>query len=200
MMHSGDVRMSGSGSEFDTAKAIAEILSGVEEGKRARILRWVFESLGIQTIADNDRQEGQGPAIFNTGEQAAQGGHRDHHSGPKTRLDIKSFIDQKAPKTDAQFATAVAYYYQFEAPPDKRREVITPSELQEATRLAGRSRLKSPKTTLNNTKNQGYLDSAARGQFKINSVGENLVAMTLPGGGATLSTKPGKAKRKQKKQ
>ena len=36
--------------------------------------------------------------------------------------------------------------------------------------------------TLNNAKNQGYLDSAERGAFQINSVGENLVAMTLPGG------------------
>jgi hypothetical protein len=39
-----------------------------------------------------------------------------------------------------------------------------------------------PNKTLNNAKGLGYLDSPERGQFTINTVGENLVAMTLPGG------------------
>ena len=35
--------------------------------------------------------------------------------------------------------------------------------------------------TLNNAKAQGYLDAAERGTFRINTVGENLVAMTFTG-------------------
>ena len=40
--------------------------------------------------------------------------------------------------------------------------------------------------TLNNAVNQGYMDRVARGQYKVNAVGENLVSMTLPdaGGGS----------------
>jgi len=59
--------------------------------------------------------------------------------------------------------------------------------------------------TLNNAHNTGYLDrGSARGFFKLNTVGENLVAMTLPGGedGGTAKTKkqrkPKKAGRKRK--
>jgi hypothetical protein len=50
---------------------------------------------------------------------------------------------------------------------------------------------------LNNAKNQGYLNPAARGEYAINTVGENLVAMTLPGGGA-VSSKEKKIVRKSK--
>ena len=55
--------------------------------------------------------------------------------------------------------------------------------LQDAARLAGRRRPPKALTTLNNAKSLGYLDAPTRGQFQINTVGENLVAMTLPGGG-----------------
>ena len=37
--------------------------------------------------------------------------------------------------------------------------------------------------TLTNAKNAGYLDAAGNGKFKLSSVGENLVAITLPGNG-----------------
>ena len=46
----------------------------------------------------------------------------------------------------------------------------------------------------NNAKKQGYVDASERGAFKINSVGENLVAMTLPAGrnGVPKKSKPRK--------
>ena len=80
-----------------------------------------------------------------------------------------------------QFAAVVAYYYRFEAPSDESLESISPEVLQNAARLANRHRLSRPRQTLLNAKAQGYLDLAERGQYRINSVGENLVAMTLPG-------------------
>ena len=75
-----------------------------------------------------------------------------------------------------------AYYFRFEAGQSQRRETITSEALQEAARLCARPRFKHPVMTLTNAKNQGYLDSPVRGEFSINTIGENLVAMTLPGG------------------
>lgn len=80
-----------------------------------------------------------------------------------------------------QFSAVVAYYYRFVAPPDQRREMIDSEVLQDAARPAGRTRPPKPHMTLTNAKNQGYLDKIGRGEFKLNTVGENLVAMTLPG-------------------
>jgi hypothetical protein len=107
-------------------------------------------------------------------------------------IDIKSFVAAKDPKSDNQFAATVAYYYRFEAPENQRADSITAETLQEATRLSGRNRLGDPGKTLRNAKDQGYLDAADRGAFKINSVGENLVAMTLPGQGRVVATKAAK--------
>ena len=81
---------------------------------------------------------------------------------------------------DVQFAAAVAYYYRFEAPGSHRKSEIGADDLREACRLVNRERFSNPLQTLQNARNLGLLDRPTRGMFSINSVGENLVAMTLP--------------------
>ncbi len=90
----------------------------------------------------------------------------------------------KAPKSDQQFTAVVAYFYQFEARPDDRKESIDADVMKEAARLAGRAQVARWNMTLTNAKNAGYLDAAGSGKFKLSSVGENLVAITLPGDGS----------------
>lgn len=179
--------------DFDTAKAVFEKLKDVPAERRARILNWVAEGLGVvlQVARGSVVPSGSVPPAL---PPAAPPGHPQQSQ----TTDIKTFVATKSPKSDVQFATTVAYYYRFEAPAASRREAIDGNILQEATRLAGRKRLGTPKNTLNNAKNQGYLDGISPGEFAINSVGENLVAMTLPGapGGAN---KAGKAKRPKTK-
>ena len=108
-------------------------------------------------------------------------------------------MNGKNPKNDIQFAATVAYFYRFEAPPEQRRNEIDAVLLQDACRLAGRERFKRPRITLNNAKNQGLLDRGSEaGKFTVNTVGENLVAMTLPSqaGGPTENRKPKKPPKK----
>jgi hypothetical protein len=89
----------------------------------------------------------------------------------------------KAPKSDRQFAAVVAYFYQLEAKPHDRRETIDAAVMKEAARLAQWPQVQRWNMTLTNAKNAGYLDAAGGGKFKLSSVGENLVAITLPGDG-----------------
>jgi len=176
--------------DFDAAKAVVDQLKGLDKERQQRVLRWVAESLNLQLApsapADHTtREAGRGVAAD---EQVR--GQAPLHQTQKRAADIKSFADSKQPKSDVQFATVVAYYYRFEAAPENRQDSINAQTLQEAARLAGRRRPPDPKTTLNNAKRLGYLDSADRGQFRINSVGENLVAMTLPGVPGAENTSP----------
>ena len=98
--------------------------------------------------------------------------------------DIKTFMGEKKPRNDVQYAAAVAYYYRFEAPPAEKKEAVNKDDLQEATRKSGRDRFANPLQTLNNAHTLGLLDRGPeKGTFVINSVGENLDAMTLPDGG-----------------
>lgn len=95
--------------------------------------------------------------------------------------DIRTFIAEKDPKKDVQVAAVVAYYHRFEAPLSDRKDAINKDDLQEAMRLASRPRFKNPLQTLANAHILGLLDRGPeKATFAINSVGENLVAMTLP--------------------
>lgn len=162
--------------DFDIAKRIFDQLKDLPAERQQRILRWIAEGLGVSTAAPSGLPQGSSAPI----PPAAALNPPAASTGP---TDIKTFISAKSPKSDRQFAAAVAYYYRFEAPPAERRDSVNGDLLQEAARLAGRKRLANPRVTLNNAKAAGYPDSSSPGEFTINSAGENLVAMTLPGGG-----------------
>jgi hypothetical protein len=161
--------------DFDIGKAIFDYLKDLSPDRQERVLRWVSEALGV--------------SVGIVGTQLPQPQATGAQSLPlpapvvsrTSPTDIKTFIKSKSPKSDRQFAAAIAYFYRFEAPLAERRDTIDANLLQDATRLVGRTRLSSPNDTLNNAKKAGYLDSPSAGDFSITTVGENLVAMTLPG-------------------
>ena len=167
-------------SDFDAAKAISELLRGMEKERQERVLRWVAENLNL----DLDLRLPVGVRGAAGRAEDAESSARDQRGaqGEHRPVDIKTFVDSKKPKSDVQFAAVVAFYYRFEASPENRKQTIDAKALQDAARLAGRRRPPKPLKTLNNAKTLGYLDAPSRGQFQINSLGENLVAMTLPGG------------------
>jgi hypothetical protein len=178
--------MSDAKSDFDVAKAVSDLLSGIEKERQQRVLRWVAESLDItlhikaHVAADPAATPTVGVPLNATPSVVPRG----------AATDIKTFMEEKKPKSDTQFAAATAYYYRFEAAAEEKKESINADVLQDAARLAGRARFSKPLVTLNNAKKQGYVDASERGAFKINSVGENLVAMTLPGAQNSSQPKP----------
>src|SRR6266487_2135642 len=164
-------------SDFMAAEEIKAILHGRDKNEQERIIRWVSESLVI-TEASGGR-----PTSSSTQPQAASSTVQvARSSGPEQRKDIKSFVAQKNPKSDVQFAAVTAYFYRFEASQAERKEVILPQDLQDAGRQARGYGFSKPLVTLNNAVALGYFDRGGRGEFKLNAVGENLVAMTLPSG------------------
>ncbi len=140
-------------------------------------MRFASEALGLETPAVS-----AGPGTPAPPGQRHVAGQETETSPPVRVVDIKQFTESKAPRTDQQFAVVVAYYYCFEARFEERKEVIGAKDLKDAVRLVGgRNQPGDAGMTLINAKNAGYLDGAGRGTFRINAVGENLVAMTLPG-------------------
>ena len=171
----------GKTSHFDAAKVIVETLQGMDKTSQALAMRFAAETLGLQAASVSQPSVTPIiPAISTSASPPSSGGAP--HS-----MDIKQFTAAKAPKSDQQFAAVVAYFYRFEAPESQRRDSLDADSLLEAARLAGRKRPGNPRFTLNNAKNAGYLDVATTGKYRINSVGENLVAMALPGTGSESS-------------
>jgi hypothetical protein len=174
--------------DLEAVRIIVDTLKEFSPIEQERIIRWAKEKLGlgadipIQTIPKSEQQPNIPPTLS--------------ISTNTLGLDIKTFVLSKAPKSGNQFAATVAYYYKFEAPANERKDSIVGSDLQEACRLAGRERLIDPGQTLRDALKSGLLDRAERGSYSINTVGENLVAMTLPVN--AISSQPKKLRSKKK--
>jgi len=169
--------------DLEAVRTIAAALSGFSPDEQERILRWVREKIGLAPAA-RAFPEARIPHLPLPATPARQPELPDSPHPPASGKDLKTFVTGKNPKSDVQYAATVAYFHRFEAPPDQRRNEIDAAALQDACRLAGRARLKDPLKTLNNAKSLGLLDSGSeKGRFTVNTVGENLVAMTLPGQG-----------------
>jgi hypothetical protein len=183
-------------SDFMAAEEIKAILHGRDKIEQERIIRWVTESLSLA----GSPSIFAGVAVPPVAIPAATPAHAQAVGTPLQRSkDIKTFVKERNPKSDVQFAAVAAYFYRFESSPGERKEVILPKDLDEAGRQARGYSFKKARATLNNAVMLGYFDRAGDGQFKLNAVGENLVAMTLPGtSGEANGGKPRRAKRKRK--
>src|SRR5690606_24384965 len=158
--------------DLEAVRIIADALVNFEKHEQERIIRWARERVGLAQppadVSSPSHVSGQSAVVASMG-------------GSGSAPDIRTFINEKSPGTDVHFAAAVAYYYRFVAPQSQRKNEIDSETLQDACRTAQRTRLKKASKTLSNAQLNGYLDSGSqRGMYAINSVGENLVAMTLP--------------------
>ncbi len=174
--------------DLEAVRKLVEVLSPFDTGEQERIIRWTREKLGLpaQVTASPGTRESQADS---TTEGDGAGGAKD----------IRTFVTEKNPTSDNQFAATIAHYYRFVAPPATRKEFITADDLQEACRLTGRNRLPRPAQTLINAHTNGLLDKGAnRGEYVISTVGENLVAVSLPGSAAAADVRRRTARPRRK--
>lgn len=174
---------------FDAAREVVNAIQEFSAEDQKKIIKWASEELGlpVEEVSPQRRENiVVSPAEHESDTDPA------HFSKPK---DIKSFVEGKNPRKDTQFAAVVAYYYQFESP--EKKDSITKADLVNATRLADWDRLPRPDQTLVNATNSGLLDRAAQGHYRLNSVGENLVAMVLPNSDDSVTKSLRKKPKKQ---
>lgn len=159
--------------DFEAVRLVIEALEPFDTKERERIIRWAAEKLGMHGApAFTSSQSGFPPPAPASAQATA---------GAASQRDIKSFVLQKNPRSDNQMAAVVAYYHHFEAPPQERKDWISKEDLIDACRKSDRKRPQRPEQVLVNTYHAGLLDRAGSpGQYRLNSVGENLVAMVLP--------------------
>lgn len=168
--------------DLEAVRTIVGALAEFDAKAQERILRWAQEKLGLVAPGRGHSQIVQVPAAGSSHPQLP-------HAPSTGASDIKSFVEKKNPTSDTQFAATIAYYYRFEAPPELRKDSIGASDLQEACRKVGRSRIRYPVQTLVNAHGQGLLDRGEPGAYSINTVGENLVAVALPSDGSSRGKK-----------
>ncbi|MHB8495497.1 MAG: hypothetical protein ACYC9Z_16745 [Casimicrobiaceae bacterium] len=103
-----------------------------------------------------------------------------HSEGSGKKADIRSLKEEKQPNSARQMACVVAYYLQELAPADEKKETVSTKDIEKYFKQAGFKLPTKVEQVLVDAKRSGYFESAARGEYKLNAVGYNLVAHTLP--------------------
>jgi hypothetical protein len=189
--------------DLEAVRDIADILLDFKDDERERILRWVRERIGMASSPGVITLRSPGVAVAGTGVVTAGSGAIAVGGGPPIAVaagaDIKSFVASKKPRTDTQFAAVVAYFHSFVATGDARKDRINSDDLVDACRKADWKRPARPVQVLVNAFLGGLLDRADKGNYRLSSVGENLVAMALPDGDVDKASSVGKRGRKKGK-
>jgi hypothetical protein len=113
--------------------------------------------------------------------------HAAHPAGP---TDIRRLKEQKNPGSANEMAALVAYYLAEVVPAPERKPAIEISDIEKYFKQANFKLPSQLKMTLVNAKNAGYFDATGGGKYKLNPVGYNLVAHSLPRGGGSERIQP----------
>jgi len=196
--------------EFDALRMLVDALRPFEKDVRGRLLRWAEESLALAkpgkaaAPAAAPAAAAEPKAVRRRGRRKRRAKGKKAVTAPVAALapvvagaagSVQAFMAQKKPRSDVQFAAAVAYYFRHAAPAGQRKDGINGDDLQKAALQSGRGKFQNANQTLNNTRRLGYLDKGKeRGSFCINSAGEKLIGTVLPQAGGKVRATGAKRK------
>jgi hypothetical protein len=164
-------------------QAIDEViaaLDGLDATSRPIVIKAACEHLKIEGFGNAAAGQNQGGgAVVTTGGGAGNGSSLPASGAP---LDIKTLKTEKQPGSAVEMACIVGFYLQNVAPPEERKAAIEGEDVDKYFRQAGYPLPKAKGQLLVDAKSSGYFDSAGRGAYRLNAVGYNLVAHSLPRG------------------
>ena len=185
--------------EDDDVNAISTVIAALKplnSESRVYVLEFVLKKLGISLGA----QSASPAHVPPTTDTPARPPPATPHHSPSGVNDIRSFAAEKNPKTVNERVAVIAYYLAHLAPEGECREYLISDDIKTYFIQAGFELPTAPPgITLINAKNAGYLNASERGQYKLNSVGHNLVAHKLPSGGASEAERRAAGRRPTKK-
>jgi hypothetical protein len=163
--------------ELQAIQAIIRALDPLDKSARDRVMAYVCSRLGLLPPAPAAASQATGqfaPALPRDAPNAlpvAQG----------QVIDVRTFASQKKPTTVQGRVALIAFYLSELAPGSERKAELSATDL---TRYLKQANLPIParaRQALLDAKNAGYIDSgSARGTYKLNPVGYNLIAHSLP--------------------
>lgn len=160
-------------------QAIDQIISALQElGEEARITAVTAACKHLNIVLSQPAQY-RAPAgqVSGVVEHIAPG-IQPAHSGHK--VDIRTLTEQKKPSSAQQMACIVAYYLQELAPDNERKDTVSSQDIEKFFKQAKFKLPKAVGQVLKDAKQSGYFESVARGEYKLNAVGYNLVVHGLP--------------------
>lgn len=162
--------------ELQAIQQVIAALSELDAGARTRVIDYVFQRLGLKPVTE---QHPVVPPPSNPTEALPPAQIR------RRQVDVRSFGTEKSPRSANERVAVVAYYLAELAPETERKAEISAADITKYFKQAGFPLPGAARMTLVNARNAGYLDGGAdRGTYRLNPVGHNLVAHSLPASGS----------------
>ena len=160
--------------EIEAIKTLLDTLIPLSQEVRQSVIEYVLKRLDFSHVRTSPFSGG---ASLVERIDASLEAQVPRAAGPTHLKDLK---EQKKPKSAIEMAVLVAYYLSYLAPETERKEKISTKDIEAYFKIGSYKLPSRPEFTLGNARNAGYLDSAGRGQYKLNPVGYNLVVHSLP--------------------
>lgn len=155
--------------EIRALQVLLEALEPLDEDARNRVLDYTLKRLGMREIS--------APSVTESHFRSDDAG--DSRGGGQI-TDIRSLREAKQPATAIEMTAIVAYYLAEAAPEAERKEAVTTADVEKYFKQANYRLPTRMDKVLNNAAAAGYFDRSARGAYRLNPVGFNLVTQTLP--------------------
>jgi hypothetical protein len=180
--------------EVQAIKVVLSALGPLSEKARVSVLEYVVKRLDL-----TDLQRLSGLSSETSGGVATTPATTDQGQAG-TPLHIKTFKEQKKPRSANEMAAVVAYYLGNVTAAGQRKGTVNQKDIETYFKIAGFPLPQQVRVTLPNARAAGYFDAAGGGQYRLNAVGHNLVAHTMPRGGTSVLNRgtPGREMRKRK--
>jgi len=154
--------------------AIINSLCDLSDTEKTLVIKMVAEYYNIRL---SEQKSAENPTTHST--STLTGTTIDTPNIP-TSIDIKTLKEQKKPGSAIEMACIVAYYLEHLISKENRKNEISQKELKQYFMQAAFPLPGGIQYTLYNAVSAGYFDPCKKGFFKLNPVGYNLVAHTLP--------------------
>ncbi len=120
------------------------------------------------------------------------------YAAPAFDVDIRAFFNEKKPHNQLEAVSVVAFYLQY-IEKENKKDAIDVNTMKDEFRKADYPLPKVPTQVLIDAKKAGYFDGFGTGQYKLNSVGYNLVKFALGKEAEENFKKVAKRKKSKKK-
>lgn len=175
--------------EIEAIKTVLTALEPLSPEVRSTVLDYVVKRLGVPQVSTGaaavvDPVTLQDPLTASSNAQITH---------------IKQLKEIKKPRSNNEMAAVVAFYLAHHAPQNERKTTINRQDIETYFRIGEYPLPEQPQFALANAKNAGYFEMVGGGEYKLNPVGDNLVAHSLPRGTGKKRKKKKSAKKKTKK-
>jgi hypothetical protein len=172
--------------ELKAIKTIIDSLKPLDETGRSRVLEYVLKRLDMSAFqADRIIRIEEEEEPTSSGSSAFSGG---------PVKDIRTFTAEKQPRSANEMVAVIAYYLSDLAPAAEASQTVNVEMVRKYFKQAGFPMPRVLRAALTNAAAAGYLEGVSRGEYRLNSVGHNLVVHGLPRSGASV---PDKKKRRR---